>query len=35
MEPRPFFFWPRITQAPGGLGYYVRWGRSLWLWPNG
>ncbi len=31
MGPRPFFIIPRITRAPYGLGFYVRWGRKLRL----
>lgn len=32
MKPRPFQITPTIRRAPCGLGWYVRWGRRLWLW---
>lgn len=31
MKPRPFLILPRIKAAPCRMGWYVRWGRRLWL----
>jgi hypothetical protein len=32
MRRRPFFFVPRFTRAPYGLGIYIRIARRLILW---
>ena len=31
MPQRPFLILPRIKRAPCGVGWYLRWGRRLWL----
>ena len=31
IKPRPFQIAPTIRRAPYRLGWYIRWGRRLWL----